>query len=271
VAVAPPGRKTLLVYAGSDTDHKPMKDMWMLDVAAGVWTEQIPRNNPPPPRHCFSAVLVGDAMWVYGGFRLADLWAYSLRDMRWKLLSDKGKEDSPDHPGIRAAHDAAVGPSGDEMYVYGGFRFANDVSDSTRFAHGKLSDLWRFCEASGWTSVPQQEMIGGRQFFTLNMVPRYSEDTGVDAEMGLAVTGGTKCNPNCSLVGETDFYSFNEQRWSTVNLRRVPLHRYHHTVVPHMGYLWIFGGESFDPYMYHNAVERLSWPPPRPESHVNEL
>merc|ERR1712232_325143 len=240
----------MLMFGGSDTDHKPMNDLWELDVLRGKWERLVSASTRlPAPRNCFAAAMIENAgsseMLVYGGFHLGDLWAYSLEDRTWTLLSN-WSDPVPDHPGIRAAHSAATGPGSKDMYVYAGFRFDTDVIDKERFAVGRLDDLSRWnILAHTWHLVHQQKSIGVRQFFPMELV---SWSPSQRENFGLVVMGGTQCNPNCSLVGTTDFFSLSTGIWHRVEVDRAPIHRYQHTMVAHGGALWVFGGESFDPH-----------------------
>ena len=53
------------------------------------------------------------------------------------------------------------------------------------------------------------------------------------------------------------------KRWAELNASDAPIHRYRQSLVVHPteGAVYLFGGESYKPYMYHNAVNRLELPP----------
>ncbi len=50
--------------------------------------------------------------------------------------------------------------------------------------------------------------------------------------------------------------------WVQLNASDAPTHRYRQSLVLHAseGALYLFGGESYKPYMYHNSVSRLQLP-----------
>eukprot|EP00928_Gymnodinium_smaydae_P025309 TRINITY_DN20203_c0_g1_i1.p1 TRINITY_DN20203_c0_g1~~TRINITY_DN20203_c0_g1_i1.p1 ORF type:complete len:489 (+),score=88.07 TRINITY_DN20203_c0_g1_i1:87-1469(+) len=277
-AVALPGGKALLIYSGTNLRHEVLQDVWELDVGSGVWAEHRQSGDQPPGRNCFAAALLGATMLVYGGFHLGDLWSYELAARRWRLLLAAPAADSEEHPGKRAGHAAVAGPGGKEFFVHGGFRFKDDVSDAERFPWGRLGDLWAYSLEQGrWRQLPQARPANGRANFALNLVswPTTEASTadGLGAAdekelgLGLLAVGGTRCNAtqypqSCSLVADMSFYSLSAGRWLEVNVRNPRLHRYYHSCVLHAGALWLFGGESFQPHMYHNGVDAFAWPPP---------
>lgn len=263
VAVAPEkgkdGRR-LVVFGGTDKDHAMLNDLWELDVATGRWLDHaVPLNLRPLPRNCFSAALLEGQMFIYGGFHLGDLWRYSFETYKWKLMIDMPKADALDHPGKRASHSAVTAPNGKDMYVYGGFRFQDDVSDPKRFAHGKLDDMWVYrYDANKWELVPQVKSQGGREFFSMELVPW---TIAADEHIGLVTFAGVQCDPDCSLRGSLAFFSLRDHKWRRIHVTEEPYTRYQHGMSLFQDALWIFGGESYDPHMYHNSVQRLTWPP----------
>lgn len=271
-----PDGESVVVFGGTGSSKKREKhdDLWQLHVASGEWQQLAPANAPPPGRDCFSAVVAGDLLVIYGGFHLSDVWSFSFRSLEWRMLSERPKEDSPDHPGVRSGHSAVAAPDGARMFVYGGYRFESDVTDPARFPYGRLGDLWLFDIGSNrWQQLPQAESPGNRYAFAMSLVPWFGAAAGKDDDVGLAVFGGTLCNPVCNLTGRLDFFSLITRRWTPVDVAERPLHRYYHSMSFSDGYLWTFGGESFNPYMYHNGVLRLGWPPSalRPAPEITEL
>merc|ERR1712232_666061 len=189
-----------------------------------------------------------------------DLWRYNFGSYKWKLMIDMPKQDSPEHPGKRSAHSAVAAPNGRDMYVYGGFRFENDVSDAARFAHGKLEDLWLYrYDENRWELVPQVRTQGGREFFAMELVPLRLAG---EEHMGLVTFGGVRCNPDCSLRAAMAFFSLLDNKWRSIRVAEEPYSRYQHTMTLYQDALWIFGGESYEPHMYHNSVLRMPWPVP---------
>jgi DNA-binding transcriptional LysR family regulator len=76
--------------------------------------------------------------------------------------------------------------------------------------------------------------------------------------------GGARCTPGCRCYGEAWVYQLAEEArkgsWLRVNVTgAAPVHRYRHALVRDAsdGSFYLFGGESYRPYMYHNALDRL--------------
>lgn len=262
-AASPTGASRLAVFGGTGEKEVAYSDLWELDIPSASWRRCAP--GPMKGRGCCSGAVVGSSMLIYGGFHLGDLWSYRFDEDRWELLMDAPQEDHAGHPGKRAGHSVVVSPCGGKMYVYGGFRFENDVTD-TSLGWGKLEDMWIYHVADNtWERLPQVGGTqGGRQFFSMALVPWWRGDDSDELDgHGLAVFGGTQCNPESKLVGTLTLYSLEEQRWYFINVEEEPLHRYHHTMALCKDALWIHGGETYHPHMYHNSISRFSWPPPR--------
>lgn len=274
VAVAPEKGKDahrLVVFGGTDKKHDMLNDLWELDTFTGDWIDHaVPEHLRPPPRNCFSAVMLAGEMFIFGGFHLGDLWRYSFENYRWMLMIDAPKIDSPQHPGKRSSHAAVTAPNGKDMYVYGGFRFKDDVSDPDRFAHGKLEDMWLYrYDANKWELVPQVKSQGGREFFTMDIAPWRIAG---DEHMGLITFAGVQCDPDCSLRGSLAFFSLRDHKWRRIRLAEEAMTRYQHGMTLFRDALWTFGGETYDPHMYHNSVQRIVWPPEGIDSlDANEL
>jgi len=131
----------MYVFGGERSAYE-YGDLWKYTFATDGW-EFIPTVNSSASlgRHDHSAVVYGDAMYVYGGrspMPLNDLWMYSFTSGTWTEL--------PNSPGMapRFGHTAAV--SGGKMYVYGGYVHSGE---------GALTDeiwSWEF-ETHTWTKV----------------------------------------------------------------------------------------------------------------------
>jgi hypothetical protein len=89
----------------------------------------------------------------------------------------------------------------------------------------------------------------------------------------LLLYGGALCNPGCKCWGDSWILGTGEAAaaggpaWRQLNASDAPIHRYRQSLVlappadastdPQLRELYLFGGESYKPYMYHNAVNRL--------------
>ena len=65
--------------------------------------------------------------------------------------------------------------------------------------------------------------------------------------------------PGCKCYGDTWIFDTTANEWSAANASDAPIHRYRQSLVldAATGAVYLFGGESYSPYMYHNAVNKL--------------
>ena len=80
----------------------------------------------------------------------------------------------------------------------------------------------------------------------------------------LLLYGGARCVPGCKCYGDTWVFETRTNAWTQINATDAPIHRYRQNLVVHAreGAVYLYGGESYQPYMYHNAVNRLLLPAP---------
>lgn len=66
-----------------------MDELYMYDPLKQTWTSISPRGKKPAPRYLHSAVVVGDAMLVFGGTEktAGDVWSFSFKKLAWTRLS----------------------------------------------------------------------------------------------------------------------------------------------------------------------------------------
>merc|ERR1719491_1635012 len=97
-------------------------------------------NDTAPARHDHSAVVYGDAMYIYGGrspVPLGDFWKYSFVDGTWTSMP------TPEGMPARFGHTAVM--LGSTMMVYGGY-----VAQQG----GLTQELWGFdFETMEWTLI----------------------------------------------------------------------------------------------------------------------
>ncbi|KAK8748811.1 hypothetical protein OTU49_016012 [Cherax quadricarinatus] len=95
----------------------------------------------PTGRRAHTAVMVGDAMLVYGGYQdlrgsSSELWNFNTQEETWTQVSSRGEQPAPRH-----AHSAIM--KDHHMWVYGGM---TDLQER--------NDLWRYDTGSRtWTQV----------------------------------------------------------------------------------------------------------------------
>jgi len=53
---------------GGASDEGYINDTWSFDISTRKWTELQCAGSIPSPRACHAAVLLGDVMYVFGGF-----------------------------------------------------------------------------------------------------------------------------------------------------------------------------------------------------------
>lgn len=166
------------------------------------------------------------------------------------------EKDLPGHPGKRGQHAAVVAPNGQDMYVFGGFRWEKDRHAANEKVR-QLNDLWCFSNIDQrWRLVDQATLQGGRANFGMVLHPwRLKGDH--QTSLGFMTFGGKHCNPTCGLTGNLSFYSIETNRWYGIHVREVPTPRYQHALVVFKGALWTFGGKNFSTSMYHNSVQRI--------------
>lgn len=66
-----------------------MDELYVYDPKEHIWTFISPRGKKPAPRYLHTAVVVGDAMLVFGGTKktAGDVWSFSFRKTAWTRLS----------------------------------------------------------------------------------------------------------------------------------------------------------------------------------------
>lgn len=259
---------SLYLFGGDirvSTDHgeedKKLNDFWELDVDKRKWT-RITGGPAPPARGFHTAVAVSGGMLVYGGqgddHHWGDLWKFTFQNQKWELLIPDPQDgaSAEEHPGKRGMHSAVAAPNGQDMYIYGGFRWDKDKHNEKQGAFAQ-SDLWLFSSSEKrWKLVPQVASQGRRSDFGMVLYP-YKLDGDEEAQTGIVTYAGTQCNPDCNMVPDLAFYSFKTESWHNIEAQNVPMKRYRHTFVVYKDSLLTFGGESYTPHMYHNSVQRI--------------
>lgn len=257
----------LWMFGGDDGGHKYsmnnyifgawFSEMWRFDLRTYRWRliEPTEGSPVPPKRALHSAAVVDGKMYVYGGLRLGDIWAYSFSDRRWELLQEEpsakaAARRSSDlvHPGKRHASSMAAVPTG--LYLFGGSRHGARGAKPRAF-----DDLWHFnISSSKWSFVKpfSARSPSARSHLSLISLTPHT----------LMLYGGAICVPGCKCHGDTWVYNISTQHWVEVRASTAPIHRYRQNLVFNRidGGVYLFGGESYKPYMYHNSVDRLTIP-----------
>lgn len=252
----------LWMFGGDDGGHKKsmfnyifqawFNELWRFDLRTYTWRRVRPNGEAPPKRALHSAVTIGDSMYMYGGLELADTWRYDFKTATWTLLvpapHDSDTKDGS-HPGRRHAFAAAAAQGG--FFIFGGCRHVRGLRPLA------FNDLWHFKVAdSTWqrlTPTDSQPTPSPRSHLSLVTLTDHT----------LLLYGGALCIPGCSCHGDSWVYEAATRTWTNLNATDAPIHRYRQSLVVHgaEGAVYLYGGESYQPYMYHNAVNRLQLPP----------
>jgi len=247
-------------FGGDDGDHVAsptnyrshhFNDLWRFDLLTKVWAE-VPRPEGAPwpaPRSLHAGGLVGDEYLVFGGLGRNDTWGFNLRTRAWREFRP------PTGPGIRYASSYAAAAG--RLFVFGGARRGGHPYD----------DLWSFDPAKGaWSPLapPKAERAkqvaahswpAGRSYGSLNT---YLNP--VSSAPSLALFGGANCSRGCKCKGDTWLWDLAAQQFTLVQVEKgtEPVPRYRQSLSEYKGSIYVFGGESYKPYMYHNSVSKLT-------------
>ena len=76
----------------------------------------------------------------------------------------------------------------------------------------------------------------------------------------LSLYGGANCTRGCKCRGDTWIYNLANAKFDRVKVApdNEPITRYRQSLVAYEQKLFVFGGESYKPYMYHNSVSELT-------------
>ena len=170
-------------------------------------------------------------------------------------MAAPGEEDDEAHPGVRHAF-AAAPDGGVGFYVHGGTRATARAAGGPRVPFG---DLWRY----KWRQRVDEGATGGRR---LDAPPK----PGPRGHHSLLALGarklllyGVRCARRAACATATRrTFDADRAAWSRLNATNAPIHRYRQSLVrdAETGVVYLFGGESYKPYMYHNAVDALRLP-----------
>ena len=176
----------LVVYGGfssiprtqPDPMHTSFDDLYFLDMQTSVWTK-IDGTNAPKKRGDHGAVVVGDSMYVFGGFETFnftindaegsydEMWRYSFAGNSWELM------ESVDGPGARYGFVMSLVET--KFYFFTGACASDDaknVLDVNRNAYGECIDEWSYDTATNeWTflNVTTQKPIFRRSVVTTDV------------------------------------------------------------------------------------------------------
>ena len=148
----------LYLWGGRDSqDRAPefYNDLWEYDPHEGAWTclqkNQADDVARPSPRYGLGYAVIGDSLYLFGGFaggqgehpQLNDLWRYDLRAGRWNCLEPQsGAKDTSAGAERPAVKRIPVMASADgSVYLFGGLDLATGPRGDGPLA--AYNDLWR--------------------------------------------------------------------------------------------------------------------------------
>lgn len=214
---------TFWLFGGSGFDstgsNSSLNDLWKYDVNTGNWTWMSgssiviqpgrygslgdPSNrNVPGARRNLASWVIGDELWLFGGFgtdsasaagQLNDLWKYNTISGQWTWVSGsdtvnqmadygfKGITDTTNVPGARTG--AYAWAEGLNLWLFGGYGY----NATTR---GRLNDLWKYDTSTGmWTWVSGSNAVAEVPTYGIKGTPSSTNVPG-SRDQGLAWSQG---------------------------------------------------------------------------------
>ncbi len=148
----------LYLWGGRDSEDRAPKfynDLWEYDPERGRWTciaeNRVDDDARPCPRYGVGQAVVGDHLYVFGGFgggkgdhpQLNDLWRYDFRAGLWDCACPhNGARDylaGAECPGVRRI--PVMASAGGSVYLFGGLDLATGPNGEGPLA--MYNDFWR--------------------------------------------------------------------------------------------------------------------------------
>ena len=66
-----------------------MDELYVFDLKSHTWEHIVPKGSKPAARYLHTAVVIKDAMVIFGGSdpALGDVWSFNFKSRRWTQLS----------------------------------------------------------------------------------------------------------------------------------------------------------------------------------------
>ncbi|XP_072401398.1 uncharacterized protein [Diabrotica undecimpunctata] len=149
---------SMLIYGGYQDLRGSTNELWAYHFDTESWhlisTIGKGSSECPPPRHKHSAILQGEAMWIYGGMtdlqERSDLWKWDIPSRTWHCVKSKI------NPGPLHSHAACRLPSS-HMLVFGGEKNGQASNDLWKFSFALES--WEKITINGVKPQPRSESI----------------------------------------------------------------------------------------------------------------
>jgi N-acetylneuraminic acid mutarotase len=148
----------LYLWGGRESEDRAPEfynDLWEYDPGRGKWTciaeHRVDDDAHPCPRYGVGHAVVGDHLYVFGGFgggkgdhpQLNDLWRYDFRAARWDCICphNEAREYSAGakRPGVRRI--PLMASEGEAVYLFGGLDLATGPHGEGPLA--MYNDFWR--------------------------------------------------------------------------------------------------------------------------------
>lgn len=153
-----PIRNQMIIFGGQ-AESTFFNDVWVYDVAGGVWSEQPGGEAAPEPRYGAAGSLLapGDNLYISHGFtssgRFDDTWFFQIDGGGWMDVSAAEGE----RPEPRCLMRMAADPDRRRLLMFGG------QSDDTPF----LGDFWEFNIESRLWNQPEASGPSARNLYSL--------------------------------------------------------------------------------------------------------
>lgn len=232
-----------------------MADESESSLAINQWLPVRSLGAPPRQRSLHSGAVVGDALYVFGGYdggsRVNDFHRFCFKTSKWSQISSVGPTPSARDRHTVIAHDGW-------FYIFAGYDGSN-----------RVNDFWRYdCQNDGWAAV---EVIHGQP-----PTPRHSHSS-VEHEGSVYIFAGYDGN----YRSDVHQYNVAQRRWSAVPARgSVPKARYRTSAVVYKDRMLVVGGHDGAKHLndFHQfCFDSFEWsiveavgqvPPPSPrDSH----
>ncbi|XP_016840016.1 tip elongation aberrant protein 1 isoform X1 [Nasonia vitripennis] len=146
-------RGQMLIYGGYQDLRGSSSELWAFHFETESWHLLSSCDTGPPARHKHSAVLHGDAMYIYGGMtdlqERSDCWRWDVKAASWCMLKSKPG------PGPLHGHAACRLPSC--MLIFGGESAGLATNELWRFHFG--TETWERLSVTGPKPQPRAESV----------------------------------------------------------------------------------------------------------------
>ncbi|EFN60669.1 Tip elongation aberrant protein 1 [Camponotus floridanus] len=146
-------RGQMLIYGGYQDLRGSSSELWAFHFETESWHLLSSSESGPAARHKHSAVLHGDAMYIYGGMtdlqERNDCWRWDVNSASWSMLKNKPG------PGPLHGHAACRLPSC--MLIFGGESGGLATNELWRFHFG--TETWEKLSVPGPKPQPRAESV----------------------------------------------------------------------------------------------------------------